>query len=151
MNTPKAIILLQLACATWTFAQTDITVEILDSIDTNEMAMLIQAAQSNRYDSAGEYVSCLTYLNPRNHTNIMAQWTVIESLFETNNIRIGLTMCSLGCGSSIHIDDIERAKTILDKAIAEKLIDNNVLKMKIEAQQGSEGTSSRGRAESPHR
>ena len=135
MNINTPIFLIALSCTLSAYGQSDVTVEILTTDNINGIAPAVQDAQTNRFDSHDEYVNCLSYLNPRNDTNVMAQWTVIESLFYTNNIRIGITMCSAGCGASIHADDIERARTILNIAIRDGLIDNNILKMEIKAQQ----------------
>ena len=135
MNINTPIFLIALSCTFSAYGQSDVTVEILATDNVNGIAPAIQDAQTSRLDSHDGYVNCLSYLNPRNDTNVMAQWTVIESLFYTNNIRFGVTMCSAGCGASIHADDIERARTILNIAIRDRLIDNNILKMEIKAQQ----------------
>ena len=135
MNINTPIFLIALSCTLSAYGQSDVTVEILENDDNNRSAPAVQSAQTNRIDPHDEYVSCLSYLNPRNDTNVMAQWTVIDSLFRKNNIRIGITMCSIGCGATIHADDIERAMAILNMAIKDNLIDNNILKMEIKAQQ----------------
>ena len=135
MNINKPIFLIALSCTLSAYGQSDVTVEILDTDNTNEIAPAIQSAQTNQLEYHDDYVDCLSFLNPDNNTNVMAQWAVMNSLFHTNNIRIGVTMGSIGCSSSIHVDDIERARTILNMAVKDKLIDNGILKMKIEAQQ----------------
>ena len=143
INTPICLIALSITLSA--HGQSDVTVEILENNDDiNRIAPAIQSAQTNRIDTHDEYVSCLSYLNPLNNTNRMAQWKIIDSLFRTNNIRIGITMCSIGCGATIHADDIERARTILNMAIKENLIDNNILEMEIKAQQGGPGYPPQG-------
>ena len=132
MKTKWTITLPLLVCGLCALAQSDITFKILDTVDTNAMDVAIQAAQSNRFDNSGK---CnITYSNPWNDIKVMNQWRVIDALFRTNNIRIGLMMCSLSCGARLPADDVERAKQILEKAIRDGRIDNAVLQMKIEAQ-----------------
>jgi hypothetical protein len=111
--------------------QSEITVEILETDGAGEIAPVDPRGMANRFDSQDGYVSCLTYMNPLNSADVMAQWTVIQALFRTNNVRIGMTMCSIGCGASIHVDDVERARQILQTAIRDRLIDNAILKMEI--------------------
>lgn len=135
MNIYRLIILIVLSTTLCALGQTDITVEITDTADTNDITPVMQNVKENQPSNFDEYENCLSYLNPRNNADTMAQWTVINPLFRTNNIRIGITMCSLECRASIHVDDVERARTILNKAIKDKRIDNNILKMKIETQQ----------------
>ncbi|MGD9612577.1 MAG: hypothetical protein AB7V22_06700 [Kiritimatiellia bacterium] len=83
------------------------------------------------FEPQNGYVDCLEYLNPRNNTDVMAQWTVMDALFRTNHVRIGVAMCSIGCHASIHVDDVELARQILQTAIRDRLIDNSILKMEI--------------------
>ncbi len=123
--------LIALGCSLAALGQADVAVEILQTGNAGEIAPVDPDGHADRPVSLDEYVSCLTYMNPLNSADVMAQWTVIDSLFRTNNIRIGVTMCSIGCGASIHVDDIERARLIMETAIRDQLIDNSILKMGI--------------------
>ena len=132
MTIPKLLLLIVLSGTLGAFGQSEITVEILETDGAGEIAPVDPRGMANRFDSQDGYVSCLTYMNPLNSADVMAQWTVIQALFRTNNVRIGVTMCSIGCGASIHVDDVERARQILQTAIRDRLIDNSILKMEIE-------------------
>lgn len=111
--------------------QSEITVEILETDGAGEIAPVDRSGMTDRFDSQDGYVSCLTYMNPLNNADVMAQWTVMDALFRTNHVRLGVTMCSIGCGASIHVGDVERARQILQTAIRDGLIDNSILKVEI--------------------
>ena len=111
--------------------QADVVVEILETDGAGEVAPVDPRGIADPLEPQNGYVNCLKYLNPRNDADVMAQWTVMDALFRTNHVRIGVTMCSIGCGASIHVDDVERARLILQTAIRDGLIDNSILKMEI--------------------
>jgi len=124
-------------------AQSNVTIEIIESTTANGLETH-QDAEDNQVTSPSIYINCLSYLNPLNSTNVMTQWKVMDNLFQQNNIRMGVTMGSIGCSTSIHIEDVHRTKLILEKAIQDKLIDNDILKMKIEVQQPVAGSPPQG-------
>jgi hypothetical protein len=111
--------------------QADVVVEILETDGAGEVAPVDPRGIADPLEPQNGYVNCLKYLNPRNDADVMAQWTVMDALFRTNHVRIGVTMCSIGCSASIHVDDVERARLILQTAIRDGLIDNSILKMEI--------------------
>ena len=111
--------------------QADVVVEILETDGAGEIAPVDPRGIADPFEPQNDYVNCLKYLNPRNDADVMAQWTVMDALFRTNHVRLGVTMCSIGCGASIHVDDVERARQILQTAIRDGLIDNSILKMEI--------------------
>ena len=106
--------------------------EILETDNSGGSPPVFQSGPADRSAPGDGYVQCLRYLNPRNDADVMAQWAVMDSLFRANRIRIGVTMCSIGCGASIHVDDVARARQILETAIQDRLVDNAILKMEIE-------------------
>ena len=112
--------------------QADVVVEILETDRAGEIAPVDPRGIVDPFEPQNGYVNCLKYLNPCNDADVMAQWTVMDALFRTNHVRRGVTMCSIGCGASIHVDDVELARQILQTAIRDGLIDNSILKMEIE-------------------
>ena len=125
-------LLIGLNCSLCAFGQSEVTVEILETDRAGEIAPVDPRGIVNPFEPQNGYVNCLKYLNPRNDADVMAQWTVMDALFRTNHVRRGVTMCSIGCGASIHVDDVELARQILQTAIRDGLVDNSILKMEIE-------------------
>ena len=125
-------LLIGLNCSLCAFGQSEVMVEILESGSAGEIATGDPREYVEPFEPQNGYVNCLKYQNPHNDADVMAQWTVMDALFRTNHVRIGVTMCSIGCGASIHVDDVELARQILQTAIRDRLIDNSILKMEIE-------------------
>ncbi len=146
------LFLCALSCAQ---AQTIDTVEVVLNGETTTVQTLHLDNDTTNIaeDVQQPYVPFLTYLNPHNDTNVMKQWVVLNNLFRTNGIRLGITMCSISCGTDVQARDYERGKAIVEEALAKKLIDNMILKLKIkEAQPGGGGYGSPSAGSpNPHR
>lgn len=144
MKAFQILILVNVMLTPWVHAQTDVVYEVIEAngsiarLTADEFYKVTRAypVSTNLVaDTSDQYTGRIKYMNPRNHTNVMAQWRIIDSLFRTNNIRIGLTLCSVGCSGDLHRDDVDRANELLDMAIENQLIDSSILKMKIFPQQ----------------
>jgi len=144
MKAFQALILVSAVLTPLLKVQADTVYEVMEAngsvtrLTADEFYKVTSGFQSLTNDitnTSDQYTGRIKYMNPRNSANVMAQWRVIDSLFRTNNIRTGITMCSLSCSGDLHRDDVEQAKRILNDAIRKKLIDNSILKMEIRAQE----------------
>ena len=110
---------------------------ILDGKTSTVQTLHLGDDPTNATDDAQQhYVPFISYLNPHNNTNVMKQWLVLDQLFQTNGIRLGMTMCSMSCRTDVQARDYNQGKQIVEDAIAHRLFDNTILKLTIKKAQG---------------
>ena len=143
-----ALLLCALSCAQ---AQTFDTLEIVMDGETTAIKTLHHdyGTPYTAEDMQQPFVPFLSHLNPYNNTNVMKQWVILNDLFRTNGIRLGITMCSISCGTDVQARDYARGKAVVEEALAKGLIDNTILKLEIRGAEPTAGPCGSCEAGSP--
>jgi hypothetical protein len=99
--------------------------------ETPREERMLSRIQTNYVDEEERYVSFISYVNPSNNSKAQKEWEILNGLFETNNIGLGITMCSLSCMCTIRESDYAQGVRLVRDAINNGLINNSIINVQI--------------------